>query len=178
MLPYAVRYYVLADDGQKYGPADIATLNAWIADNRLLPTQMLEEEASGVKIAARAVAGLNFPTSESAATPPPPAGTPYAGYYRGTQEVGDDGSKDVMVAWIMFGVSFISCCFVQWGGFVIPAVGTYYANRARNKGHQQGTLTFVLNLIWLVILVLLCILVWVFGGMVKNSEFFKQLSQS
>ena len=30
-----MRYFVIGDDGLKYGPAEVATLNGWIAEGRL-----------------------------------------------------------------------------------------------------------------------------------------------
>jgi hypothetical protein len=53
-------YYVLGDQGQKYGPADVATLNQWVAEGRVLATSMLEDETSGTRMAASAVRGLQF----------------------------------------------------------------------------------------------------------------------
>lgn len=53
-------YYVLGDQGQKYGPADVATLNNWAAEGRLLPSTMLEDETSGQQVAASSVAGVTF----------------------------------------------------------------------------------------------------------------------
>src|SRR5258708_3664261 len=56
-------YYVIGDQGQKYGPAEVATLNQWVAERRLLPQTMLEDELSGGQIVASAVTGLNFPVA-------------------------------------------------------------------------------------------------------------------
>ena len=39
-----MRYFVIGANGELYGPADIATLNQWIAEGRLTPTSMLQEE--------------------------------------------------------------------------------------------------------------------------------------
>lgn len=164
-----MRYYVLSDDGQKYGPADVATLNGWIAENRLMPHQMLEEEASGARFAARAVTGLNFPTQPAAAGTPT-GGPGYSGYYRGDAASADDGSRDLQVAWILFGVSFLACCVANFGGFIIPGVGVYYANQARKKGHPKATAPFVLNLIWVVSLVILMILSVALQGMIRSGQ--------
>lgn len=163
-----MRYYVLSDDGQKYGPADVATLNGWIAENRLLPHQMLEEEASGARFAARAVPGLNFPTAP-ADSATPAGGPAYSGYYRGDTSA-DDGSRDLQVAWILFGVSFLACCATSFGGFLVPGVGVYFANQARKKGHPKATTPFVLNMIWLVSLVLLFVLSIALRGMIQSGQ--------
>jgi len=55
-----MRYFVIGDDGQKYGPADVATLNSWITEGRLLATTLLENEATGERVAAQALPGLAF----------------------------------------------------------------------------------------------------------------------
>jgi hypothetical protein len=167
-----VRYYVLSDDGQKYGPADVPTLNQWIAENRLLPTQMLEEEASGARFAARAVPGLNFPMP---ADNPAPTGPAYSGYYRGPQGAGgavggDDGSREITPAWILFAVGvFSGCCLFAFGGFLVPGAGVYFALKAKQKGHPQGGLVFGLNLAVLIVSVLLFILRMVGLALVSNG---------
>jgi len=68
-----MRYFVIGDDGQKYGPADVATLNSWITEGRLLATTLLENELTGERISAQATPGLVF----AAVGVPTPAG--YAG---------------------------------------------------------------------------------------------------
>lgn len=62
-----MQYYVIAPDGQKYGPADVPTLNAWIAEGRLLPDTQLQDVATNAVMAASMVPGLAFPTSQPAA---------------------------------------------------------------------------------------------------------------
>lgn len=47
-------------DGQKFGPADVNTLQQWANEGRLLATSMLEEEISGNRVQAGAVPGLNL----------------------------------------------------------------------------------------------------------------------
>ena len=62
--------------------SDIATLNAWIADGRLLPEQTLEQEGTGMRLQAGQLPGLNF-TIPSPNLPPPNfgAGQTYQQYY-------------------------------------------------------------------------------------------------
>lgn len=81
-------YFVLAADNQKYGPADIATLNEWIQENRIGPETVLEDEASGNREPAKMIQGLNF-TFRGPVMPPPAAVVPppsyeelYSGYPR------------------------------------------------------------------------------------------------
>lgn len=141
-----MRYFVIGDDGQKYGPADVPTLQQWIAEGRLLPTQQVEEEGSGIRMAAKAVQGLNFPlepqqpsapqSSPYAQAPGAPQAGPYAqpqpgapaqGYPRQSQYVGDDGKNDVTLAWVLGVLGFFCCC--------CGIAGIVFAYRAQKKGH-------------------------------------------
>lgn len=64
-------YYVVdPSTNQKFGPADLATLNQWISENRILPTTVLEEAASGNRFNAAQVPGLNFPQAAAPAADP------------------------------------------------------------------------------------------------------------
>lgn len=58
----SVTYYVVGLDGQRYGPADMATLQKWALEGRVLPTMMLEEAGTGAVIPATGCPGL-FPTA-------------------------------------------------------------------------------------------------------------------
>lgn len=179
-----MRYYVVTDDGQKYGPADVQTLNSWIAESRLLPHQMLEEEASGARFAARSVPGLNFPVPVTPTQAPGPGAGPgagpgpgqpgpgqpgYAGYYRPPGgAVGDDGSRDITPAWVLFAVGLVSCCFVPYITLVISGAGVFFANKAKQKGHPQGAVAFGLNVGVLILAILMTILVVGFRSYFMN----------
>lgn len=77
-----MQYYVIGADGNEYGPADIATLNIWITESRILPTTQLRDAASGQVMAASQVQGINFsgaaplyaPIIPAAAQPAQPLG--------------------------------------------------------------------------------------------------------
>ncbi len=151
-----MRYFVIGDDGQKYGPADVATLNSWITEGRLLPTQQLEDEASGMRLAAGAVQGLNFPVqsaaAQAAATQPGPASNPYAGgqpYQQGYPRAsfGDDGSEDVKKAWIYAVLGFFCCLFLH-----IPAL--IFAGKAESKGNPKAKGPKIFSIVVLVIQIL------------------------
>jgi len=162
-----VKYYVIGDDGQKYGPADLALLNSWIAEGRLMPTQQLEDESSGMRIAAGAVQGLSFPlqnpqsvaAAQQAANPPTPGASPYASgaspyanqgaqpYQSYARQVGDDGSGDLKVAYICAAIGFF-CCFSFIPAFI-------YLNKATSKGNPNaGTAKLV---IWIIVAVWLAV---------------------
>jgi hypothetical protein len=126
----ATTYYVLGQDGHRYGPADVATLTQWAYDGRVLPTTLLEDAGSGARMPASAVAGITF--GPQAMSPPP---TPGPGQYGGgysQPQAGNDGSGDVTAAWILGAIGFIAC------PLVLSSLGIYLASNARKKGHPSG----------------------------------------
>jgi hypothetical protein len=163
--PVVVLYSVIATDGNKYGPADVATLNQWIGEGRLMPNQMLEEETSGARVAASAVSGLNFPMQN--AQPGPEGfqpGQPYQNYYaRPGVPMGDDGSKDVQQAWIWAVVSFF-CCAPITAWLAINA-----AKRAQEKGNPGANAPRVVAIIALVVWVILLVVRVASIGSAVNS---------
>lgn len=134
-----MRYFVIGDDGQKYGPADVGTLQAWVAEGRLLPNQQVEEEGSGIRMAAAAVNGLNFPNqgppqAQQASPYQQPSGTTYEGAYVRPGQVpfsGDTGQQDVTLGWVFGVLGLLICCLFE------PA-GLFFAHRAVEKGHPGG----------------------------------------
>ncbi|MHB8637365.1 MAG: hypothetical protein ACYC96_12925 [Fimbriimonadaceae bacterium] len=83
-------YFVVHPGGQQYGPADVATLNQWAAEGRLIPDTALIDAATGAHVFARDVPGLFFPMSPPQSVSPglgaptvmpgPGVGTPLGGY--------------------------------------------------------------------------------------------------
>ncbi|RYG34758.1 hypothetical protein EON81_14675 [bacterium] len=117
-----MRYFVISDDGSRYGPADLATLKQWAQEGRLLGTQYLEEETGGRRILAAELTGLTFA---------PPAG---GGYAPGAAAAAyprqgfADASKDMNQGWI-FGVLSIFCC---------PIIFAYFGLQAAKRAEEKG----------------------------------------
>ncbi|MDR3691771.1 MAG: hypothetical protein P4L46_20495 [Fimbriimonas sp.] len=147
-----MRYYVIGEDGQKYGPADVATLNSWITEGRLLPTQQLEDETSGLRLAAGAVQGLNFPLQGAARVnaPTPPTGNPYEGAYTRPQmgSASMYGQKELTTSWVLFGIGFVCCGVILW------PIGISYAIKAEQAGNPGAQAAKIANIIMTVIGVL------------------------
>lgn len=80
-----MRYFVVSLDGQKYGPADIPTLQQWIGEGRIMPSTYLEEEIGGARMQAGGVQALRFPVEPSMS--PPVTTQPYQSVY--TNPMGD-----------------------------------------------------------------------------------------
>lgn len=126
-----MRYFVIADDGQKYGPADVSTLQSWVAENRLLPNQMLEEESSGLRVVASSVQGLSFPMAAPMGAPGENPQQPYQGYYNrpgAAAMVGDGGKSDMNQAWI-FSILSLCCC---------PPLFVWLALNAAKRAEEKG----------------------------------------
>jgi hypothetical protein len=142
-----VRYYLIADDGQKYGPADIATLNQWAAESRLRPDHQLEAETTAQRVQASTVQGIYFPT---------PGAAPYQGYYpRPGDAVYDDGSSELKNAWIFSILSIV--CSLGCLSYIFAPFGIVYANRAKAKGNQNTTGPIIVASLGLVIAVVVTI---------------------
>lgn len=141
-----MNYFVIANDGQKYGPADIATLNQWAQEGRVLPTQMLEDAATGTQTMASQVPGLIFP---AAASQPnfqnPNQHNPYQQYPRNNIGSMGDGSDEIKKAWI-FGSIGLFCCPI-----VFSVYGIVNAVQAQKKGHPQGTAALIFCICTLVL---------------------------
>ncbi len=56
------KFFVLWPDGQRFGPADVPTLNAWIAENRINRNSSVEPESNpGQILPLESVPGIVFP---------------------------------------------------------------------------------------------------------------------
>ncbi len=147
-------YYVLGDQGQKYGPADVATLNMWVGEGRVVPHTMLEDEVSGGQIAAASVPGLQF---QVVAPPPnnpysqPPMGQPmgqqqpYQGYPRGPMISADAGAGDFRTSLMCAGGSVLLTLFFPIGGLICAGYALRAAQRAKAYGHPNGTIAVVVS---------------------------------
>ncbi|MEZ0326339.1 MAG: hypothetical protein ACAH95_10575 [Fimbriimonas sp.] len=142
-------YYVISGDGQRYGPADLATLNQWAIEGRLLANQMVEDESTGIRMAASSVPGLIFPQQA-------PTGGGYQQYPRATAS-GYAGQSDITQAWV-FGALGLCCC-----GFIFGILGLLAANRAERAGNPNATAPKIFNIAVIVI--------WVVGGFLRGIVF-------
>ncbi|CAN5556038.1 hypothetical protein BH11ARM2_BH11ARM2_38280 [soil metagenome] len=122
MLRFAVRYFVLSDDGNKYGPADVAALAQWVREGRLLSHQFLEEEGTGRRVKATEVPGLVF---GAGAAP----GEAAVGYPRPTYQ---DASAETRNAWIA-GVAGLCCC-----PFIFGILGLLECKKGEAKGANMN----------------------------------------
>lgn len=158
-----MRYYVIAPDGSRFGPADLALLNRWISEGRVLSSTPLIFEATGEHCLAGQIPGLAF------ASPPvgyaltsPPIGyehAPMAYPHQWAPPSGDTGAGDISRAWVMFALG-LTCCSVTFiSGFLA-------AQSARRKGHPGAPLAMMANAVvgGITIIFFIWFLTWVLGS--------------
>ena len=148
-----MQYYVIGPDGNKYGPADVATLKSWITENRLTPDSMVEDFNTGQRMKASAVPGLfegQTTTATAGPTMGPATGTMYQNpptpgtVYNPGMVAGDNGQNDLTWAWI-FGAASLLCC----GPLCIA--GIMRANSAAAKGNPGANAAKIFNIVAAVI---------------------------
>jgi len=162
-------YMVLAHDGKEYGPADVATLKQWVADNRLEPSSRLRDFQTGQIVLASSVQEL-FPAPAAVATatatmppavqpgpwsnPPSPytrAPMPYGGTYPTRT---NNGAGDVWVS-IFRSILAIVFFFVFHGiGLIVGGYGLYYAIRAQANGHKYAWVAIVISSVTMIAIIL------------------------
>lgn len=182
-----MKYYVIWPDGQKFGPADIPTLNQWIQENRVTAHTELESADTGARLSAASVPGLMFPAASPdpmAANPTPnPVETTYASPYGGASAPGtdpmqnnpyqyppqpsgyvrpagtQDGQTEAIISFVCSGLGLCCCC-------LLPIAGIILGNIAKNKGNPLGNTAMIVG--WVVLVLSIAgNLIWFFvqGGL-------------
>jgi hypothetical protein len=95
-------YYVLAHDGNRYGPADIETLQQWVREGRIAPNTTLEDEHTGTQIRASLLPELShlFPSQ----------GVPPAGTYPLPRPMTGGGPSSRATTALVLGILGLVCC--------------------------------------------------------------------
>lgn len=76
-------YFVIGEDGRRYGPVDLGTLNLWASQDRVRTYTLIEDASTGSRIPAERIPGLAFgyrqidPPSYGSGSATP-YGTPYS----------------------------------------------------------------------------------------------------
>ncbi len=140
-------YYVVAPDGQKYGPGDVVMLNQWAQQGRVQPTTVLEDASTGARFAASQVPGMMFaPEPINGGYSAPPS---YQQYPRQGYGVADNGDGDYQKA-LIFGIIGFLCCPV-----IFSSIGIYFGSLAQRKGHPKGQAIMTFCIISLVVGIIL-----------------------
>lgn len=150
------QYYVLWPDGQKFGPADVSTLQRWAVENRIGPATLLESAANGHHIRAadhpdlRSV--LPVPYSGPAAGPGPsvygnPGFNPPPGGFIPSNPAA--GTAEVTTAWVL-GALGLFCCgtYAAVGGIICGVI-------AHSKRQPNAMAAIIFNIVVLVLSVVI-----------------------
>ena len=147
-----MQYYVIGPDGNKYGPADVATLKSWITENRLTPQSMLEDFNTGQRLPASSVPGLFDAAQTATATGPnmgPATGTMYSNpptpgtVYNPNAAMADNGQSELTLAWVFNAIGFVLCgC-----GWIFGPLGIWKANQAMVKGNPSASAARICGII-------------------------------
>ncbi|HVL39837.1 MAG TPA: hypothetical protein VM328_10655 [Fimbriimonadaceae bacterium] len=118
-------YFVVLPNGQRFGPADLMTLQQWVHEGRVHPHYLIQDSITGARVEARLLPGLMFPGS-----------SPSWGGYASA----DDGSGDIRNAYLFSVLGFLCCGLISF-------VGIVFAIKAREKGHPQANLALAVAII-------------------------------
>lgn len=148
-------YYVLDPSGAQYGPADMAMLQQWHREGRILASTSIRDAVTGQTLPASAIPGLMSNTygggpayappsspygSAPYSAPPPPGGfSPYP-------RIGPAGiaRNDVTIAWIMAGTGIVlSLCLCPMASIGLGVGGWYFARKAQMQGDINATAPMV-----------------------------------
>lgn len=158
-------YYVLHDNGQRYGPTDVATLEQWMREGRVSPTTQLEEIETGRRFMARELPTLYAgrpADSAGGGWTQPPSGSYNNPYPRYNQPAGGDGSKEVTMAWI-FGSLGILCCPV-----IFSTVGIVMGYQAKQRGNPGGQAAMIFSICTLVLGIAIGVILQLSGNSVLD----------
>jgi hypothetical protein len=149
-----MRYFVVAEDGSKYGPADVKLLNAWVAEGRLLPVMTLEEEGSHHQVTAASVEALDFyvlQQPKDAAAPSPPPGEVIAL----DEPISQDPERlDMAVGWSMILITLCLIPFPSTVGFLglfTALLGLVASMKAKDRNYPAATALLAFNALALII---------------------------
>ena len=147
--------------GQRYGPADLPTLNVWISEGRVHAKTLIENAETRERCEATVLQGLQWqgPTPNLAAFREPPKMGPHA-----TGKPSEiPGQQDATNAWIYFALGFAVCSVIFLPMSVIAA------NKAAAQGNPSARLAKILSIILIVINVLAIVVGLAMIGALMNN---------
>ena len=150
-----MQYYVITQTGEKFGPADLMTLNQWGQQGRILPHTVLEEAGTGRQFTAAQLPGLALPNENAYQSPYQQSPNNYPRIF--------DSQGDKYANWAMA----MGWCSL----FLCPclaAIGIPLAFMAIKQGSLKGRKAMRINIIAVVLMVVLYglyqVLLSQFGG--------------
>lgn len=141
-----MEFFVLAPDGNEYGPADVPTLQQWVAENRLNRQSRLRHRVTGQVVEAGTIADL-FPKVSGAPpvmpTPTAPSNYPRA-YVPKQQPQYGLGNSSFTWALIDSGLSIVFPFLSFRLGILWAAFGLVNAIQAKRLGHPHGLVAIII----------------------------------
>lgn len=134
-----MRYFVVFPNGQRFGPADMQTLQLWVAENRVGPATILMEESTGRTLPAMQLPALGLS--------PQPGQQQFTDYYRpypAPYVARQQSNTETVLAWVFGGLGLV-LCFSTCGLFNI--VGLILAAVGMGKKQRGATAALVFNII-------------------------------
>lgn len=152
-----MRFFVLGDNDQKYGPADVSTLENWAKEGRLLAHTRLQNEMDGTIQSASQVVPGAFATVTPAA-PPAAAAYPRLVGDAAKPSVSDEEAKRNALIGLGLGVlSMVILWFVGIGALLAWSAGMRMSLSAKDAKPGLGWTAFAVNLLaailWVVVVI-------------------------
>ncbi len=157
-----MRYFVTGTDGNEYGPVDLATLQEWARDNRVVPTSKIRNETNGMVLQASTMPEVSnlFPPA-----PVPSMGTvaPMAGYEGRPSYAQPDMTAQMMrnyndqgmkPFWITVGLSIATLAVGLTIGFLSIFLGSYAIQmgwKAKEEDQQGGLAALIIAIVCTVV---------------------------
>jgi hypothetical protein len=143
-------YFVLADDGQRYGPVDVTTLNQWVQDGRIARHTTLEDAETGVQMSAPAISGLMLPQPV-------------------TRSFLEDNY--VQLGWASGLIALVLGLSGTFLAMLAGALGILWSIRAREAKYPHANLMIALNVVGAAIFWLHHLFAWSIIGWILNRIF-------
>lgn len=150
------QYFVIGQGGQKYGPSNAAQLSQWASGHRLTPDTDLESFTTGLRVKARSVPGIIFPSSagqtsssiqgSTGATGSTFGQQPYGSsvqYPRGGSSIPNAGQNEFIWSIVTSVLSLVCTCFP------LAIVGVVLGKKAETVGHPNGKTATIIGWICL-----------------------------
>ncbi|OWU64463.1 MAG: hypothetical protein CBB60_009690 [Armatimonadetes bacterium Cent15-Ar3] len=153
-----MQYFVTGTDGNEYGPVDLATLQDWVRDNRVVPTSKVRNATNGMVLQASTMPEVSnlFPPA-----PVPTMGTvaPMAGYESRPSYAQPDMTAQMMrnyndQGWKPFGIALaLSLATLAVGvtiGFLSIFIGSYAIQmgwKAKEEDQQGGWAALIIAVV-------------------------------
>ena len=156
-----MEYFVIAPNGQRFGPATVPTLNQWIQEGRIAPQTLLQDSATGAQIVARALPALNFepqpPTAPPGANPytmPSPA--QHSMFYAQNQPWNQPpgvSEGQVIGAWIgtVIAPVIMPFCYIGLAGALFGCITG--GQLAKQGNRAAGGVMIAVNVLWIILFV-------------------------